>query len=360
MLDDLRKFAQLPFLIPPRRLLGKKASLVSENLRATMVDRTGTIKDPAVPNITILQPIPAVVSDPGSFADVCDAAAAELGLRAKATGLPIVLMYSGGLDSICVACALLKAGIPFTALGSNESINENPEFYREVMLNNPLVTPMTGNPLLFLSHHPDDYVFATGECGAHIMGTVFGWHHPGAVEKIRGGTIVSADVSGDIFRSKILFANADEPLKSMLMEVLDKCPVPIRTNYDAHWWKIFALKWQFVSFRMQLYAGRRSRNLFNFFMTEGFQQWALCNDATVKCPDFDWRNYKMPMRDYIYAVSHDKKAAYETPKRYSLERTYMKMGYLTETFITTKSGEVGFLFPRTLYLLREQLLNVKQ
>ena len=356
VVEQVRQFARLPFLVPPRRIMSNKYRDLMTHLRATLIDRTGTLVDPAVPNISVSQNIPSVIVWPGDFAQVCDAAVEELVQRAQKLGRGIVLMYSGGLDSVCVSCALIKAGVKFTALGSVASVEENPEFYKKVLEKNPLVTTVTGNPLLFLADHPDEHVFVTGECGAHIMGTVLGWEASGVVGDSDSG-VVSRGGDSSAFSNPEPFFDVEEPLRSTLLSVLDHCPVPIKTNYDAHWWKIFALKWQFVSFRMQLYAGQRSKELFNFFMTDKFQQWALCNDVNVKCPGFDWRNYKMPMRDYIYAVSGDSKAAYETPKRYSLERTYTKMARIGETFILDGAGrDVGFLFDSTRDKVQQRLL----
>jgi len=324
------------FLIPPRVLMSAKSYNFFAYLGSQFVDRTGTIVDPRVPNIVVDQAIPNVAVDPGSFESVTDAVANATIQKAAVANKPIAVLYSGGLDSMCVASALLKAGAHITVVGSQTSIAECPSFYNGVLCNNGQVTLAIGNPILFVRQNRDDYLWVTGECGAHIMGTV-NW------KKFGGGL---NETTQSILSSSAPLYGIPDQIRADLLPVIDACPFPLKTNYDYQWWVIFALKWQFVAFRFQMWSGGLCPHFVNFFMDDSYQQWAICNDVTVKCPNYEWKNYKMPMRDYIYAFSADRAAA-STPKRYSMELTYPNLQGLHGTYVTADPRKVGFVDEQT-------------
>ena len=307
MISD--KLFNLPFIVPPRKYYNEKYRNLNAYTGCCMIDRTNTLKDCGYTNIVIEQSIPSVLHSVGDFSSVCDNTAFDIVTQSNNKSIPIAVTYSGGLDSTAVICALLKQGADILVLGSNESIKENPEFYNDVLVNNKQITLNIDNPLLFLNQHPNDYIYVTGECGAHIMGTT------------------RFEESDDISDNTQIYHGISEDVKKYYFEVLDKCPVSIKTDYDARWWAIFALKWQFVKNRHHLWCGKICENLFNFYMTDEFQMWALNNDYSVKCPDFKWKNYKMPMRDYIYSYYPNRASSYDLPKRPSIELTYKHLNY---------------------------------
>lgn len=318
---DIEAFTKQEFLVPPRSYYNPKYNELSNYLGATIVDRTRTLLDCGYPNIVIKDEIPSVVVNPGDFSKIMDDRAKELIVEATRLNKPIAVMYSGGLDSTAVACAFLKHGANITVVGSESSIDENITFYQDVLLNNPQVTLQLENPLVFLRDKCDDYLFATGECGAHIMGTI-NWSKFISVDAADPTIISANETVEELFASTNFYDRiADDP-KKYLLQVLEKCPVPIKTNYDALWFSIFALKWQFVQYRFHMWVGKLCPNLHHFYMSEPFQHWALYNDVHVKCPGFKWANYKMPIREYIYSYFPNLAASIDMPKRASLMRTY--------------------------------------
>ena len=318
---DIDAFTKQEFLVPPRSYYNPKYDELSKYLGATVIDRTHTLLDCGYPNIIIKDEIPQTVVNPGDFSSVMDARAQELIAESVRLDKPIAVMYSGGLDSTAVACAFLKHGATITVVGSASSIDENINFYQEVLLNNPRVTLKMDNPLVFLRDNSDSYLFATGECGAHIMGTI-NWAKY-ISRDMTDTSVISADETAEaMFKSTDFYVSIPDNPKKYLLQVLDKCPVPIKTNYDALWFSIFALKWQFVQYRFHMWVGKLCPNLHHFYMSEAFQHWSLYNDVHVKCPGFKWTNYKMPIREYIYAYFPNKEASLHMPKRASLMRTY--------------------------------------
>ena len=314
---------KLSFIVPPFNYYNEKYHLLNRYIGAVVIDRTETIKDSGC-NIIIEQLIPKVIHSVGDFASICDKTAIDIITKSKVENKPIALTYSGGLDSTSVACALLKRGANILILGSTESIKENPPFYNDVLVNNSQVTLNIDNPLKFLREHPNDYIFVTGECGAHMMGTTR-WEESNNLD---------------------FFHDVPEEIKPFFFQILDKSPIPIKTDYDAKWWSIFVFKWQYVANRHHLWCGKICNNLFNFFMTEDFQMWALANDNTVKCPNLKEINYKMPIRDYIYSYYQNKASSYDLPKRYSIERTYKNLNY-NNTYILNDPKKIGSLKPFT-------------
>lgn len=341
-LSAIRRFSKLPFVVPPRELYEEKyKNTIMEYTSAVMVDRTRTFTDCGFANLIIEDEIPTVVVDPGNFCTIVDVTATNIINQATIHNKPIAVMYSGGLDSTCVTAALLKNGANITIVGSQASIDENPTFFSDVLLSNESVKCEIGNPLMFLLNHRNDYTFVTGECGAHLMGTI-NWTKYGGRELDNIDAIEADHLAAGIFRNPEPFFNIPQETRTLLLKVLDKSPRSFKSNYDAQWWAIFALKWQFVTYRNQLWIGELCPSLINFFMNDRFQMWALYNDASVKCPDYQWRNYKMPIRDYIYSYYPNRQASYDLPKRASMERTYKQLE-LRGRFVLNYPKQIGFM-----------------
>lgn len=320
----VEKFKQLPFLIPPNTMYTDETRLLNRYFNGLVVDRSGTIKDTNFPNVVIESFIPTSITNPGDFSQISDKEAANILKQSIETNLPIAVMYSGGLDSTNVVCAFLKQNIKITVIGSQASIDENPTFYNNVLVNNSNVTLIIGNPLRFAKEHLNEYLLVTGECGANIMGPIFYAFKSYSSDM----TEQQWNDCAKVLSTPDLLSNvADEQMKKKFLLVLDRSPKTFKTNYDAQWWVRYCLIWQFTANRMQMYFGEYHSTLINFFKSKNFENWALYNDSDVKCPNFNRDYYKMPMRDYIYNFCHDKKASYDMPKRPSIERTYPQLNY---------------------------------
>jgi hypothetical protein len=290
----------------------KKYHSVVAAVGGRMIDRTKTFLDCGF-NIVIEDEIPTNIKTVGDFSTVVNDTAREIIDISKVKNKPIGILYSGGLDSTCVVAAFLRQGATITVIYSEASIKENPVFYDEVLRNNNQVIHHLGNPYVFLRDNKDNYIFVTGECGGNIMGTPRPYGHA-----------VSYKLTeyGNVMKNANAFYHLDDELKAMYLLLYEKSPVPLKTNYDALWWTIFVLKRQWIKYRIRIWAGVLCEDFFNFFMTDNFQMWALTNDVTVKCPDFNFKNWKMPMKDYIYSYCPYKEASYDIPKRRSSSLTY--------------------------------------
>lgn len=352
------RFTDSRFLLPPYEgYADKYKRTLMSYLSALPVDRTGAIQDFGFKNIVVEQPFPKLLVNPGDFSGIMDRRAAEIIARSVREQKPIAVLYSGGLDSTAVCCALLKAGATITIAASLASVEENPSFYVDVLCRNKFVKREIGNPLAFLRERSDDFIFVTGECGAHLMGSI-NWHKFGGRDADIKDEIAADETAAGVFRNTEPYFNLPEQIRAMLMPTLERAPIPIRTNYDAMWWSIFALKWQYVSYRIQMWIGKLVPTLENFFMNNEFQCWAMLNDVRVKCPDFQWRNYKMPIRDYIFAYHGKRSSSYDMPKRASMNLTYYNLS-INGVFVLAAPKRLRFLDTGSTRTVERQIFGTR-
>lgn len=357
MLDNFYKnhIRNTRFIVPSRQFYNQDYKPLMEYTGSPIVDRTKTFTDCGY-NIVIEDEIPTNIRTVGDFSTIVNDTAISIINLSKTKNKPIAILYSGGMDSTCVTAAFLKHGATITLLYSDASIEENIVFYNEVLKDNQQIIHQHGNPLLFVHDNKDDYIFVTGECGAHLMGTI-NWSKYGGRE-IEDESIIGADeTAAYIFKNTNPYFNIPDEIKTKLMMIYDKSPVTLKTNYDAQWWAIFALKWQFVKYRAQLWVGHLCEDLINFFMTDDFQMWALTNDVTVKCPNYDWKKYKMPIRQYIYDYFPNEEASILMPKRMSMERTYTNLS-LWNRFVLANPKKIAFTTLQEKLSVRNRLTKI--
>ena len=99
-----------------------------------IVDRTKTIKVPV--HTKILFPIPKFRLMSKTYEEICNERAIELLNKADTMKVSLCVFYSGGIDSTLVMVSLLKNATEeqkknIVVLLSEESISENPNFYKE-------------------------------------------------------------------------------------------------------------------------------------------------------------------------------------------------------------------------------------
>jgi hypothetical protein len=329
---------QIEFVLPPLYMYDSKYKPLLTYFSGRFIDRTGTFGDIGF-NQKIIDQLPtSVKTSVPSFDELCDQRALQLKSISDKKGLPLAVLWSGGMDSTVVAASLLKQNIPFTLIYNNHSIEENADFYQDVLKDNALVRPVfTSKPLDFLSQLGHQYIPITGECGAQMMGTI-SW------EKFIPGSRTSAlEIVGGQRASHLMshpspLYGIPEPYKSLLMPIIEKAPRSFKYNYDYMWWVTFALKWQVVQYRFTLFSGKIQPNLENYFLTADFADWALATDSSIKCPSFQWNNYKMPMREYIYNY-YPNKNVYAMKKYASMPKSHPEIAQKAK-----KLANMGYAF----------------
>jgi hypothetical protein len=278
-----------------------------------------------------------------SYADVCDKRAAELLAHSDATGLPLYVLYSGGIDSTAVMTAFLRQR-DYTKLRNQlvvcmsiDSITENPVFYNTFIRNKFNIVPsdnfasMFDGKCIIVGGEHNDQLFGSDIVGKALtmfpMSDIAASHSNGLLKKFlvgRGMAEKAADWWTD-----------------MLMWHSKQAPCEVKTNYELLWWLNFSFKWQTVWFRILLRVDPRfhknlnpvwlQKHFHHFFTTEDFQKWSMLNpDKKIKDT---WMSYKYTAKDYIYDFNKDQYYRDNKSKRGSLYRLFIHKN--TPNAITT-------------------------
>jgi hypothetical protein len=245
-----------------------------------------------------------------TYKDVCVERALSLVAYSKQINKPILIMYSGGIDSTVVMVSFLMAGVDTANIQvalNTTSITENPNFYYN-HIRGKFKTVPSEHALDMLN---GDYIVVGGEFNDQLFGS-------------------------DIYRSIINYGGMDlllSPLSeskvipfmvhtgmsetgarrwySILSEQIKKtnlCEVALVK--DFFWWYNFCFKWQTVYYRIILRSNHPEFNAEftrtyyrQFFESEDFQRWSMLNpDKKIRT---GWAGYKSTAKDLIYEYTKD-------------------------------------------------------
>jgi hypothetical protein len=281
-----------------------------------IVDRTNVIKIPL--NVKPFWKMVDYKIFSKNYEDICNDRAVELMTKAEKENIDLYVFYSGGIDSTLVLVSLLKNATEtqkgrIVVVMSEDSISENPNFYRDYIESKLRVESSYDFPMLL--DLPG--IFVTGEHNDHIFGSLFTKdfilmygekfiHEPYNREKYL--SFLNLLVNKNQFNSFYL---------DIFEEIVKKSPVKINTNFEFLWWIWFSLKWQSPFWNTLVCVSSRDiKNKINenrycsFFNTNDFQLWSMNNlDKKIKN---DWKSYKWICKEIIY--NFDKDADYRDNK----------------------------------------------
>lgn len=277
-----------------------------------VIDRSHIISIPV--QVKALSSIPLMRPFHATFEDICNRRALELLKRADAADSQVYVSWSGGIDSTLVLVSLLKNATAaqkkrIIVLLSEESIAENPRFYREHIRGALHCEASVMFPYVLGTRH----LFVSGELNDQIFGAAA----PGDLMIKFGDAIVhkpySRDVLFNYYRQKIDSADIVNFYLDLFEKVVRAAPVPIVTYFDYFWWINFTLKWQSVALRVLSFTAERNsagvtahyleNNFAPFYGTDEFQLWSMNNlDKRIKDT---WSTYKWPCKDIIYDFTKD-------------------------------------------------------
>jgi len=273
--------------------------LIVDEYGYILLDRTKTF-DLGFP-YEVLTPIPSTeLYNPNhSMNDLVVRRAEEI---YKEATKPILVMWSGGIDSTAVACGFIQAGIPFTLSVTGSAILENPNFYKELTigyLKSDLIQivdfdPYQRDPQTFLNQ----YHCVTGEIGDQLFGIAKMFEDFGK----NGGSKFKWGLCEDWKQYR----------PNWFVEVFEpQVPDYVVKEYDLLWWINFSCKYQNVQCRMGpthgFWALGEGLNYSHFFDTEYFQLWSIMNrEAIGQCfEDNKPQDYKKQLKESIYNVFKD-------------------------------------------------------
>lgn len=287
-----------------------------------IIDRTATLDQGFA--YKVIDAIPAEDDFGMSFAEVCDAVAAEIIERARAEDRPIRLLWSGGIDSTVALVALLRM-LPkaeyyrLEPLLSMISINEYPLFFRRFILRQlpfkHALPPIT-------SQFGERQLLVTGEHGDQLFGS------DKLLPLIRNG--LSQEPWEDVLPlhlfEKFGKTGKVDRLIKYLQPQIAAAPKPVTSTFDLFWWLNFSIKWQQVTLRLPVFSFRKDvADVFDrthhFFRDERFQRWSLANHPDRACTELT--DYKRVAKKYIYAFTGDEDYLRNKTKEPSLKHVIL-------------------------------------
>ena len=295
------------------------------NLGVMPLDRTGTLRFPI--RTRSLFPMPPFKTLTKTYEEICNERAKELLMRAETLDTTLYTFWSGGIDSTCVLTSFLKNATQsqkerIVVLMSEESISENPNFYRDHIKgklkrdSSTMFPYLIGTKNLIVNGEHNDQLF-----GSDIVSTVIG----------RFGTeVIHRTYDRAMFLTFLTEKIGNPDTASFYVDLFEKlraaAPVDIKSNYDMFWWINFAVKWQTVYIRLLSYIAKRNvagiseeylkTNYAPFYNTENFQLWSM-NNPDKKMRE-EWRSYKWPAKEIIYKYTKDADYRDHKTKRASL------------------------------------------
>jgi hypothetical protein len=274
-----------------------------------IIDRSGYLTMPY--NYKSILPLPKLSYTNASFAELCIARANELHQKSQEQNLPLLVLYSGGIDSTCVLTALIKTATSTDHIKvcmNSSSIKENGRFYYQHILNKFETVPSER----MYDYFDGSHIVVAGEGADQIFGTDIYF----AINNTLGLSVLNEAYSQEnvlnFFNIMGVNARAGQVWYHLMNEQIKAvAPCEIKTFKDFWWWYNFCYKWQTVYFRVFSTADARvgiSKAWFdqcyaNFFMTEDFQTWSISN-PDKKIGD-TWASYKQVAKDFIFSYNKD-------------------------------------------------------
>lgn len=277
-----------------------------------LADRSRKIEMPYNFSIAPNSDIPTIpVGFSKTYEQICNERAIEVLEHQKKLGLPLYLLYSGGIDSTLVLISLLK-NKPLNELRdilviamSTDSIDENPEFYAKYIYGK-LRTISSEN---FNGFFDGNKIILGGEHNDQL----FGSDVIAKINRIRPFSDAlmphSREYIAGYFRYKGMSNYSADWWYDMLCWHSKQAPCEVKSNFDMLWWLNFSFKWQSVFYRILVRVAPKQQNnisqhfidnyFIHYFNSKDFQIWSMTNsDLKIKS---SWNSYKHIAKEIIHA-----------------------------------------------------------
>lgn len=201
-------------------------------------------------------------------------------------GVPIRIMYSGGIDSSFIVTSFIEyLGVEEAArrveiLMDQESISENPWMWEKFI--RPHFKVLDSDRFIGDSWSKQ-CILVGGECNDQIQGTdlykdMIRWQG----NQLLAQPYSEANTRGYMMYKNIRAEHADK-WYSLLQANVDRAPCPIETMAEWWWWLNFSCKWAHCYYRMSYNAQNLEhidenylKTYFTqFYNTDNFQLWAM-------------------------------------------------------------------------------------
>ena len=236
-------------------------------------------------------PLPRLRGTRKEFDDLLDK---ELS-RIEKCGKDLVLLYSGGIDSSCLLCAMLMRGMRrFQVLYSDSSVQENPVLFA-------MLKEEHGIELRhFSSETYEEELQGALKNGLLITGTY-------------GDKLYNADFkkemdvpAGMAWSSFLLLNGMSADTIGKLEASIAHYGIPVQTADEMLFWLSFSVLWDFGQPMYAILAMPGCNNYAAPFGSAGFQQWAMARMPGIQDVfGKDTASYKPEMKAVIGQYTHD-------------------------------------------------------
>jgi len=247
-----------------------------------------------------------------SYKEVCLERAQALIEHSKKINKPIVILYSGGIDSTVVAISfMLAANGDYSNIKialNTYSIRENPKFYYEYIRNKFEMIPSE----TVIQNISDDYIIVGGEGNDQLFGTDLykKFRDYASIEDLYQ-TYNQTNITNFFKIAKMSDRSAMLWYSVMDEQIRNTQRCEITTIKDFLWWYNFCYKFQHVYFRIPARSATKdiinadflNTYYFQFFITDDFQKWSMLNPD--KKIDQTWVSYKKAAKEFIYEITKD-------------------------------------------------------
>lgn len=236
-----------------------------------------------------------------TFEDICMARARFLIDLVANTDKKLYVFWSGGLDSTAALLCLMHFASKdkLCILYTDKSLEEYPGFFESVITNSYDSVKFTMSTITqTVNSSCTNGVVVTGEIGDQIFGSIM-W-----LNETRETLLKPWDTFNNI-----------KSLKN-IKNFVSANPRGINTVADLLWWFNYSMKYQWVQVRMLVdnNVAKLNVNMFHFFDSAEFNDYAVSTPLEEKIPELRLENYKYPMRVLISKLSNDKVYAFTKPK----------------------------------------------
>ncbi|SHN17666.1 hypothetical protein SAMN05192549_105169 [Duganella sacchari] len=304
-------------------------------LNVSLVDRSNVIQVPF--RFRIYPPFEfarIAEADSLSYEACCDRRARELLALQEDLGVPLAVLYSGGIDSTLVLISFAKVLSPAElrervhVYMSNDSIVENPRFYYDfvrrhctIRASEDFTSVLDGRHIMVGGEH-NDQLFGSDIIGKIVQQQPFSVVH----QPYRRDFLVN------FFVSKGLPEAAAHHWFSLLDQHIRDTGAPVHSVFEFFWWLNFIFKWQSVYFRILLRVDKAQRSRIDqqfcnryyhhFYSPAYFQKWSMTHPE-LKIQD-SWASYKFTAKDLIYEFNKDADYRRDKIKIGSLSRLFLQ------------------------------------
>ena len=242
------------------------------------------------------------------------------------TNKKMYVMWSGGIDSTVIVCGLLKRGVSFDILLSEESIEENKPMYETLVKTSNVklhwMTSIYTSPSqivkdggMVVNGYPAEQLFGSWkfvknfEYGA--LNDKWENHDIRDMTPIKGSDIFGWNDPADLFLN-------------YMYESIKGSPFEIRTVFDFMWWEVFNNGWQDRKQYHLQYLDTKDLNSVAFYDNNDFQKWTIVNHDLKLLKDTVSESCKWQLKDYIYDYTKDKDYLMNKYKQKPLMRNLSK------------------------------------